>query len=122
MQYSLFDHATPDTPFANNPEISRIVLQVKRVPSMQTIQKHCWGASCRAGGLSDKDLVSAWKYAFALQAYWRLNRRPVDFHERAHYHMVIQILDERRLAIIEDEMQARGLMDMYELDILLPHH
>ncbi|WP_336107886.1 hypothetical protein [Thalassospira sp. CH_XMU1420-2] len=89
---------------------------------MATIQNHCWGASHRAHELSDDDLIKAWKYSFALQCFWRLNRRPVDFHARAHKHMIVQIIDHDRLAVLEDEMTTRGLMDKYELDIELPHH
>lgn len=122
MQYSLFDYDPSNSPIPCTTTRSRKVIEIKRVPSMQTIQKYCWGASIKAPQMSDKDLVCAWKYAFALQAYWRLGRRPADFHHRAHYHMAVQILDTSRLSAIEDEMFARGLMDKYELDVSLPHH
>ncbi|MFX4226385.1 MAG: hypothetical protein ACFHHU_00415 [Porticoccaceae bacterium] len=89
---------------------------------MSTIQNYCWGASNRASELSDDDLINAWKYSFALECYWRLNKRPVDYHERAHKHMITQIIDHDRLAVIENEMSIRGLMDIYELDVELPHH
>lgn len=122
MQYSLFD-AVPSSPLGHlNARLPRKLLTVRRVPRMNTIQNYCWGASHRASELSNDDLIKAWKYSFALQCYWRLNKRPVDYHERAHKHMITQIIDHDRLAVIENEMSIRGLMDKYELDVELPHH
>jgi hypothetical protein len=95
----------------------RKVIRVVMPVHIQTIVKHAWGASYQAAKLSEKELVKAWAYSHAAQQMRNLTITPKGCIHRRHHHIIPQIADNDRVRIIDDEMERRGLFDLYELDI-----
>lgn len=95
----------------------RKVIRVLLPTSMQTIIKHAWGASYRLEKLSEKELLKAWAYSHACQDMRSWIRTPTGYVHRRHHHIIPQIADNDRVSAIDDEMERRGLFDLYELDI-----
>ncbi len=122
LQMSLF----PGTPTMGHnggpaldeaPPAKRKTICFSQAPSVASLLKHAWGASCRVRDLDDKALVNAWAYSHAANYMQRWSIDPRGYKHRPHHHIRSQIADTDRISVIDAEMERRGLMALYELDI-----
>ncbi|MTJ93902.1 MAG: hypothetical protein F8N36_13745 [Desulfovibrio sp.] len=102
-----------------DPPQPRKVIEINKVPSINTLLNHAWGACYRLDKLDDNALVKAWSYSHVANWMQRFSVTPKGYVERRHHHIRPQIADLDRIALIDAEMARRGLMDRYELDIAL---
>lgn len=105
-----------------DPEPKRKVINIDRVPHIDTIVKHAWGACHNAKKLSDSALVKAWTYSHTVEAMRRMNKEPRGYVSSRHHHICPQISDPGRIELINDEMSNRGLLSSYELSISFGGH
>lgn len=99
--------------------IKRKLISFTKPPSISSFLKHAWGACYRLDKLDDNALVKAWAYSHVANYMQRWSIAPAGYSHRAHHHIRPQIADTDRIALIDAEMERRGLMGKYELDIEL---
>lgn len=100
-------------PSLNQP---RKVISIIFPISINTMVKHAWGAAQIAQNLSDKELVKAWAYSHAAKVMQSQGISPKSYNHRRHHHIMPQIADNRRVDLIDEEMETRGLLVLYEID------
>lgn len=98
-------------------DCGRKILSIWLPISIGTLINHAWGAAERAKQLSDKELVKAWGYSHAAKVMQSSGITPKGYIHRRHHHIRPQIADDRRITILNEEMDRRGLLDFHEVDI-----
>lgn len=93
-------------------------LSVTSIPTASTLWYSVLPAVRRPEGLSDRVLLKAWKHAYTAQYMMQRSIRPRSLR-RNQRHILYQCANAEFFNKIEAEVQRRGLLDRYEIDITL---
>lgn len=111
QQMALFpasDLPEPETP--NHCHIS-----VSRVPSIQTILRHAWGAWHEIENKSDQEVLKAWQYVHVAEYLYQRSIDPRGYSHRAHHHILPQIANPDVIETVDQEFKRRGFDKKYTL-------